>query len=164
MKTNTKCGYCSKPIYKRPSHIKRYKESYCNRDCRFAKIRSLQSTVKCAACKKEIKLDGKRKRNSKTGLYFCSNECKNPYIAKNRRWADNPLSHRGRRNEALKKANNKCQNCGYDEDTRMLDIHHRNGNHRDNSWKNLTCLCAWCHTLHHRKVKEIKNMPMLFDD
>ena len=50
----------------------------------------------------------------------------------------------------MKAANYTCQNCGYDKDRRMLDLHHLDENHRNNEWSNLRCLCVWCHVGHHR--------------
>ncbi len=155
------CEFCRKDVWRKESYIKRYSHFYCDRECRFEHQRSLQPRVKCSACNKEIILDGRRRKNSKTGLYFCNNDCKNPYIARVKRWAKNPLSYRKRRPRIIKVAGGKCQNCEYNENERMLDIHHNDGNHRNNDWKNLRCLCVWCHTGFHRGVIKLKNLKSL---
>lgn len=157
------CEFCSKDIWRKKSYLKRFKHFYCDRECRFEHQRSLRPRVKCSACNKEIILDGKRKRNSKTGLYFCDNSCKNPYIAQFRRWAMNPLCHRKRRPKVIKAAGRKCQNCNYDEDEKMLDIHHFDKNHHNNDWKNLMCLCVWCHVGHHRGVVKLEKLRPVFN-
>ncbi len=149
------CAHCGNDVWKKPSHLKRYKISFCDRKCRFDHERAKRPKVKCSACSKEIVLDGRRKRNSKTGMYFCDNKCKNPFIARYKRWSENPDQHRKRRPKVIKDADGKCQHCGYCDDERMLDVHHRNGNHKDNLWKNLICLCVWCHVGYHRGVIQL---------
>ena len=45
----------------------------------------------------------------------------------------------------------KCACCGYDEDVRILQVHHRDENHSNNAVENLVILCPNCHwklTLH----------------
>lgn len=44
----------------------------------------------------------------------------------------------------------------------MFDVHHADGNHSNNKWMNLRCICSWCHGKHHRKVELIENIPPLF--
>ncbi len=154
------CKYCGNDVWKKPSYIKKYKNIFCDRKCHLKYMKSQQPRVQCVVCDTEIVLHGGRKRNSKTGLYFCSNKCKNPYIARNRRWAENPDYHRFRRPILLEGSKYTCQNCGYNDDKRMLDVHHHNGVHKDNSWTNLRCVCVWCHVAHHRGVTEL-NLPEL---
>ena len=45
----------------------------------------------------------------------------------------------------------KCEECRADlrKYPRLLHVHHRNGNKRDNAWSNLEALCALCHNDRH---------------
>lgn len=159
----TKCDFCGKEIEKSIRYFNQCKKHFCNRDCMGKFISSQKSVTieKCNHCGKEIKRTRNQRRNSKTGLYFCNNICKNIYIAQKSRWHKNPYDHRGRINRVYEAANFSCQKCGYNEDKRMLDIHHNDGDNHNNEWENLRCICTWCHTKHHRKVEIIKDLPKL---
>lgn len=160
MKFNATCSYCNKQVYRRPDRLKQNKNTYCNLECKHNHLKEKRTIVKCENCNKELSLTPKRSRNSKTGIYFCNNNCKNPYIAANKRWAKNPNCYQKRRPVILNVANKACQNCGYNADERMLDIHHHDNNHKNNDWDNLRCVCSWCHTLHHRGVQILKLPPL----
>jgi hypothetical protein len=56
-----------------------------------------------------------------------------------------------------------CESCGFQakdpSDRRFLQVHHINGDKRDNELKNLKCLCIECHAQvdeHHTKLKSNK--------
>lgn len=42
-----------------------------------------------------------------------------------------------------------CENCGTNSD---LCVHHRNGDHLDNTRSNLAVLCMSCHSRHHKQA------------
>lgn len=44
-----------------------------------------------------------------------------------------------------------CQQCGLD-DKRVLHIHHKDGNHKNNKLENLKMYCANCHVLTHYEM------------
>ena len=164
--TNTKCSNCKKKIYKRPDHLKRYSKHFCDNLCHKKyqqKTKGTSKTVKCSCCKKKLIRTNAQLRNSKTGLFYCDNACKNKHIAQ-LRWKDkdNVVCHKnsGRAKKIIELSNNACQNCGYDEDKRMLDVHHHDGDHQNNAWGNLRCVCMWCHGLHHRCGEEL-DLPAL---
>jgi len=165
MVPNVKCNNCNKNIYKSPYALKHHKIFFCNKNClkEFHSNKSQILKTICNHCKKEITKTKSQQRNSKTGLFFCNNLCKNRYLAKNKRWkisGDNILHHRSRQDILLKKTNYTCQKCGYNEDKRMLDIHHYDHNHKNNKYENLRVLCVWCHIKHHRLKKEY-NLPVI---
>lgn len=124
------CDFCGKTTLKKPCDLKRYSKHYCDRECHISHASSLRRTVCCSACGKEI---NSFRKISATGLYFCNKKCQNPYIAAHYCFKDNPNTSRTRRPTALRRHNNACQQCGYNEDTRMLDVH-RNGDRQDNHW------------------------------
>lgn len=49
----------------------------------------------------------------------------------------------------------KCQCCGFDE---VLDLHHADQNHHNNSPENLVVLCPNCHAKVHRLRKDVYKM------
>ena len=163
--TMVKCSNCSTLINKKPSFLKKYKMSFCNRNCRslFWKKTSTKIEVPCTLCKTKVWRTNHQLRSSSYGYVFCCNLCKNKYIAKNLRHSTRKSptkNHRCRRDTIINAAGNKCQVCSYSEDIRMLDIHHADENHQNNNMDNLRCVCIWCHGLHNR-CNILINVPKL---
>jgi len=50
----------------------------------------------------------------------------------------------------LRDALGHCEHCGHDGSESHLDVHHRNGNKKDQSLDNLIVLCHRCHMFQHR--------------
>ena len=46
----------------------------------------------------------------------------------------------------------KCMLCGFDEDVRLLDVDHKNGDRSDDRIENLQVLCVMCHAKYTRKI------------
>lgn len=164
---NIKCSNCNNDIYKSPYTLKHHKVFFCDRSCQsqyqsqYQRNNSKIIIVNCNHCNKQISKNSSQQRNSKTGLFFCDNLCKNKYLAKNKRWQkDNVNSHHKRKDVLYEKVKNTCQKCGYNEDKRMLDIHHYDHNHQNNKCDNLRVLCVWCHIKHHR-LKEEYILPVI---
>lgn len=102
--------------------------------------------VKCAYCGKEIYRSPSQLEKSKSGFYYCSHECGNLHKNQLREEAgewDNSIT--GYRSRALKAYPHKCAVCNYDEDERILQIHHRDCNRNNNAVENLVVLCPNCH-------------------
>lgn len=51
----------------------------------------------------------------------------------------------GYRVDAFRAYGEICQMCGYCEDARLLDVDHKNENHKDDRLENLQVLCVMCH-------------------
>lgn len=102
--------------------------------------------VKCAYCGKEIYRSPAQLEKSISGYYYCSHTCgnlhKNILREKQGEW-DNSLA--GYRSRALKRYPHKCAVCGWDEDDRVLQVHHKDENRKNNSIDNLVILCPNCH-------------------
>ena len=163
MEPNSSCSFCSKDIFKTERNLKKYKLHFCNRLCHqlYLKKNSKNIIVKCNYCNKKLIKNTTAQRNSRTGLFFCDNLCKNRFLAKRRSWTnDNSFHHKQRKYILYKKADNQCQNCNYDKDARMLDIHHYDNDHNNNDVGNLRILCVWCHNLCHR-TGVIFNIPAI---
>ena len=92
---------------------------------------------------------------------FCSKECFYEYKKSEniRLWQEGELSGvKGKgtsdfiRNYMLKKANYKCEKCGWGEKNPYsslipLELHHKDGDYTNNQEDNLEILCPNCHSL-----------------
>ena len=92
---------------------------------------------------------------TKSGLYFCSRACKDTAQQiggdiQLDRYTDGKHRYRKR---ALRDNGRVCEDCGYDEDDQMLDVHHEDGDRGNNKISNLKVVCVWCHALITRKVE-----------
>lgn len=167
LEPNCICSFCGKSIYKKPSHLNRYKYFFCDMECKkqYQVKHSNRVKLKCDFCGNTFYRRRRQLKNSKSGNYFCDNICKNRYLAINERWRDgwekgNPKSHKGRQKLVFRMANKRCQVCGFDKDIRLLDVHHYDGDHHNNRWGNLRCLCVMCHAKYHR-CNETSDIPRL---
>lgn len=113
-------------------------------------------SVACLNCGKEIK------RNFRSKKVYCSAKCQHEYQQKEYiiRWKKGEedglngqynLSHRIRK-YLLEKHNYKCECCGWGErniftNSIPLEIHHKDGNYKNNKEENLQVLCPNCHSL-----------------
>ena len=44
-----------------------------------------------------------------------------------------------------------CERCGYDDEPRILGVHHKDRNPKNNTLENIEVLCPNCHSLEHMK-------------
>lgn len=70
MKTNCKCNYCGKEIYKAPNQLKKYKTHYCDNICS-SKAKKKRETRLCDVCGTKVT----RKPSEFTENVYCSREC-----------------------------------------------------------------------------------------
>lgn len=84
---------------------------------------------------------------------YCSDSCKNVLLAELKSW---PIT----RNEALKRDDFTCQDCGYHSpDGDGLEVHHiipiyKGGDEFD--MNNLITVCHECHVKRHRRIRKSK--------
>lgn len=109
----------------------------------------------CKRCNKELTTEQRHN-------IYCSQECANLARSelKIQNWlngeydgmvGDNQLSHTIR-NFLLKEADYRCEKCGWNEINPVtqkcpLEIHHKDGNYKNNDKSNLEVLCPNCHSL-----------------
>lgn len=109
-------------------------------------------------CNKIIRRNKSKLLNSKSGIYFCSRECKDKgqslEFGLKEIWPNHyGLSdgHNDYRDRALRKYGAVCNDCGYNLSKKMLDVHHIDSNRSNNEIGNLRVLCVWCHAMETRK-------------
>lgn len=148
------CSVCHKEY---EIELKRYNQKikentafYCSENCRSHKGSIL---CFCANCGKEVWRTKSQYARSKTGNIYCSRSCstsKNNTLFKT---GENHFAYQGKnyRQTAFDLYEHKCIVCGYNEDVRILEVHHKDENHENNDPNNLCILCPNCHkkiTLH----------------
>ena len=109
--------------------------------------------MKCLNCGKEL---------TNRQVKYCSNKCQREYQEKEKiqAWKNGTFDGMSGqygisstiRNYLFKKYDNKCQKCGWGEvnpTTNLipLEIHHIDGDYRNNKEENLELLCPNCHSL-----------------
>lgn len=153
------CKICSKDFYIKPSHQKLGWGKYCSIHCRSV-AQFNGKKVKCFVCNNEIYRSDEQLRNSKSGKYFCSKKCqtlwRNSIYIEDRgaNWINGISSYRKmmQRRDLI----DNCIICNI-SDRRILVIHHKDHNRKNNNISNLVCVCLNCHFLiHHNKVVDDK--------
>ena len=114
-----------------------------------------RTEVECAYCHKKFLKPNSKLENSKTGLYFCCREHKDlaQRIESGSDFEKMRPEHYGTtildstdyRKKAFYVYEHKCEICGYNEDTDILQVHHIDENRQNNEIENLIILCPNCH-------------------
>jgi len=134
------CGICSKDfevIACRGGNAK-----YCSKECRLTQRRiGFKQSRNCLYCKAEFITPKGRKKK------YCSIQCFHKEKIKGV-----PPSFAAARS-SMKKGGliSECARCGYNENTCVLGIHHKDRNRENNERDNLEVLCANCHSLAHKR-------------
>lgn len=143
------CSHCGKiykwELKKLNSSNKRSRETYCSKECE-KKHKSRGGYVPCATCKTQVyKTTGQLERSA-SGNVFCSRSCsishRNKTIV-----GDKHHNYKGAnyRKNAMSTNETKCVVCGWDDDIRILEVHHKDENRLNNDIDNLVILCPTCH-------------------
>jgi hypothetical protein len=146
-----KCKICNTEFYVKPSHQLRGWGKYCSRKC-FAKGQLKGKFILCDICSKRAWKTPKDLRISKSGKFFCSKSCQTLwrnkiYVGpKHANWRGGEYTYP--RIMAEHKISPICQKCGI-KDKRVLVIHHKDQNRKNNVITNLVWLCRNCHYLIH---------------
>jgi 5-methylcytosine-specific restriction endonuclease McrA len=108
---------------------------------------------KCKNCNKEC---------NKPAKFYCNNICQSKYKNqfKIQKWLNgdevgykaNGQTKTFIRNYLIHQENSSCQLCGWDKKNLItnkttLEVHHKDGNYKNNSIDNLQILCPNCHSL-----------------
>jgi len=145
------CSICTSDFYA-PRHVK----IYCSPECKY-KSRETSVEVECDQCHILHKRPPSRLFISKTGLRFCSRECKEESQKTGNQFNKVLLPHskdKSYRDHALRVYGAICKHCGYKDNVKMLDVDHIDSNRKNNTIENLQVLCVWCHALKTRRVTQ----------
>jgi len=112
-----------------------------------------EPNVICALCRQEFYMNESKKKNSKSGFYFCCRAHKDEAqriggvkeIMPSH--YGNGLSHY--REIALRDRPKECERCQYNANPSAIVVHHKDRNRQNNSLDNLEVLCANCHAIEH---------------
>lgn len=160
---NVSCLSCSKDFYTKPSWIIKGYGKYCSMLCK-RKAQKTGQIVKCSICGKETYKTLKALRLSKSQKYFCGKSCQAI-------WRNSEFVGKKHANYITGKSSYKsilsrnkvpkiCSLCNTN-DSRVLAVHHVDGNHYNNEIKNLAWLCHNCHHLvHHDNVEKLRFMDI----
>ena len=139
-----RCLFCSKGI-----PYKNRKNSFCNQSCG-AKHR--HSTVTVRSKKSACFMCGKIINPCKSGLCsFCFSERRRTETRSERDrilTGGGYLAAHATRVHLIEKFGHKCSDCGLTEwkgEPVPLDVHHSDGNYKNNTFDNLRLLCKNCH-------------------
>lgn len=126
------------------------KAKYCSRTC-YYKAMTKKGTVQknCLFCNSVILTSPSADKD------FCSNRCKSDYKMLS---SHSPASFQTARKWMLaRNLLSKCHDCGYDDEPRIIGVHHDDENRSNNHPSNLIPLCPTCHSLRH--LKHIPHAP-----
>lgn len=133
--------------------MKRSKNHYCCTE--HANLgRRKRVKIICEYCGEEFELTPSE-ANKHNGRKFCSQVCANKSLGEIQRGENHPNYIHGYyvdnknsdpyRTLAFQVYEHKCLCCGWDNDERLLQVHHIDSNRENNKKENLAILCPTCH-------------------
>lgn len=160
-----KCGFCDKefwcPAYR--------KIKYCSPKC-YRNDKTTKEEIKCHQCGKVVlrapKRIGKNNPHNKSGLNFCSRQCKN-YAQSIEGGCKSLQPPHYRNGQTLNKNKHKkirmtgCVSCGENR-IYLLEVHHIDGNRKNNVESNLECVCSNCHKIRHLRL--VEDVGFIYDN
>jgi len=155
-----RCKQCSREFWAPKHVIDKGHAQFCSLGCH-GKSRQCRVTVVCAGCgisflraPHTLKKGPRRKH----GKFFCARACKD-FSLVTRKVPEICPPHYGSaktptyyRKKAFRWLGKACQQCGYNHEPKMLDVHHIDGNRSNDALSNFQVLCVWCHTAKTRGV------------
>lgn len=146
--TEVICDYCRYPFLKQTRLLR--EKNYCNRECQ-SEAQVTGKNYPCEVCKKKIYRNISQAKKSKSGMFFCSKECKDIGVLTIQEirpeFYDTGISDY--RTIAFREYPKICSICGYNNE-KALEVHHLDKDRNNNSVYNLIVLCCNCHTLIHK--------------
>jgi len=147
------CAQCPKTFYAPKRNPKKKNIKFCSREC-FNLSQRNQVECTCCLCNKTFMRRPSCLNKSKSGLTFCSRQCKDngqsiEYGLKEL-WPPSYFDGSSNyRKIAFRYHPKKCNRCGYSEYWQILRVHHKDRDHSNSTSDNLEILCPTCHELEH---------------
>lgn len=144
------CCVCGNFVKRKGAEVSLYPKTYCSTKCRSEYMKAGEY-VNCHTCGKKIWRTNSQIQESKSGNLFCSKSCSTIHRNSLYGGKQHPNYTNGTgsyRRKALRKLPNVCSatDCPLVEvPVEMLDVHHIDGNRKNNKLSNLVVLCVWCH-------------------
>ena len=127
-----------------------------------------RGVYECSYCGKEIYRRPSQVTKNKSGKFYCSKKCgnlaKNQFREESGEWLN---SHSAYRKRAFQAYPHECLVCGWNEDERILEVHHIDEDRDHNEVENLCILCPTCHrkiTLGYYYLENSKLIPILDEE
>jgi len=136
----TNCAECGSKFTHISSRVNKAK--YCSPNC-YHKAMSKKGKTQyhCLHC--GIGFLGALSQNRK----YCSKKC----VGKSAKETFDPVFTTVRKAMLRRGLILKCNQCGYDTEPKILGVHHKDRNRKNNDLSNLEVLCPNCHSLEHSK-------------
>ncbi len=155
------CLICKIDFYVKPSQQKRGWGKFCSINCR-SRSQYKGKDVRCFICNKEIYRAPKDLKNSKSNKFFCGKSCQTIWRNQILFSGENHANWKHGRSayRRILKASGKvqiCNLCGI-KDIRVLAVHHKDKNRKNNAVGNLIWLCHNCHYLIHHYINELDKL------
>jgi 5-methylcytosine-specific restriction endonuclease McrA len=138
--TISNCAECGSEF----SHIssRANKAKYCGPKCYHkAMSKKGKTQYQCQHC--SVGFLGALSQNRK----YCSKAC----VGKAAKEIFDPVFTTVRKTMLKKGLILQCNRCGYDAEIKILGVHHKDRNRKNNALNNLEVLCPNCHSLEHAK-------------
>jgi hypothetical protein len=159
-----KCVRCDEMMYAKPRHLKIGWGKFCSQKCQYEAQKN-GTNIPCVECKKNLYRTPSELGHSKSGNFFCNKSClaiwknKNIIVGEQHvRWKNGEGSYRN----ILLRAKIKpiCRGCKT-RNFKVLLVHHRDRNRKNNKLDNLIWLCHNCHFVEHYDDKKRIKMETL---
>lgn len=138
------CNYCKIQFLQ----LSYQDKQFCTNECFYKYQRSLRQKTTCIECNKEITISNYRYNRNK--LFYCSRDCFNKRKSSSLVKIKRPTKY-------FRELVLKGCSCGI-KDYHLLQIHHIDGNNKNNHPSNHEVVCANCHITRHLKLDKQGNL------
>lgn len=155
--TKINCLNCQHEVYIENKEIARGNGKFCSRKCsgeyKSKNVVPKEPNVSCAHCGVKFYMNDTKRKNSKSGLYFCCRKHKDIAQCIGGIQAIMPAhfgnGSRSYREIAFRAKPKQCERCQFDKHDAAIIVHHKDRNRENNNISNLEVLCANCHAIEH---------------
>jgi hypothetical protein len=153
------CNYCNNTFVSRINS----KRKFCSKACASLANRN-RCELECSFCKSSFEVKNS-KLSTKSGLKFCSRECKDK--AQSLEYKILEIDHYGKgeyskyAKRARKFYGEFCEICKYQEHKGILEVHHIDFIRSNNSIENLIVLCPNHHAMITRGIADLIDRKLI---